>query len=98
MCYVECVSLGMQICIPKQSVLFVFIVYIVHVFVCVMHVCGFNKLLVYKLDVIWGEPQTSDWSIYCVCLHLLQTSSEQIFRFYIHIHMHFKMNAIRCSY
>ena len=52
------------ICISKLRALFVFIVfivYVVHVFVCVMHVCGFNKLLVCKLDVIWGEPQTSDW-------------------------------------
>ena len=76
------------ICIPKLKALFVFIVYVVHVFVCVMHVCGFNKLLVYKLDVIWGEPQTSDW------LNVLQTSSEQICKV-LHIHMHFKMNAVR---
>ena len=44
----------------------VFIVYIVLVFVYVVHVCGFNKLLVYRLDVVWGEPQTSDWSLLCM--------------------------------
>ena len=73
------------ICIPKLKALFVFIVYVVHVFVCVMHVCGFNKLLVCKLDVIQGEPQTSDWSLLCmhrVCSDLLQTSSEQVCTFY----------------
>ena len=48
-----------------------FIVYIVHVFVCVVHVCGFNKLLVYRRSVIEGKPHISNWSALCVCSHKL---------------------------
>ena len=51
-----------------------FIVDIVHVFVCVVHVCGFNKLLVYRQSVIEGKPL-----VCTVCAHAnLLASSEQV--------------------
>ena len=63
MCYVECVSY--KACRFNSEVARFVCAFCIHCScVCVVHVCGFNKLLVYRRSIIEGKPQIG---LHCVC-------------------------------